>query len=87
LLDKLYELELEYERLKGTVAENNPLLISVADQIAKIRPGILQNIQSQRRSLAASKNNLNSTNNRYNSMLQSIPAKERHYLKSVGTRR
>jgi tyrosine-protein kinase Etk/Wzc len=80
LLDKLYASELEYEKLKSTVAENNPLLVSVTNQINKIRPSILENIKSQRRSLQASRGNLNSTNSNYNSMLQSIPAKERQLL-------
>ncbi|MEJ7912691.1 MAG: GNVR domain-containing protein, partial [Chitinophagaceae bacterium] len=80
LLEKLYASELEYEKLKGTVAENNPLLLSLSDQINKIRPGILENIQSQRQSLLASRGNLNSTNGMYNSMLQAIPAKERQLL-------
>ena len=80
LLEKLYTSELEYEKLKNTVAENNPILVSLTDQMKKIRPSILENIQSQRRSLVASKGNLNSTNGMYNSMLQSIPAKERQLL-------
>ncbi|HVG13086.1 MAG TPA: polysaccharide biosynthesis tyrosine autokinase, partial [Flavisolibacter sp.] len=80
LLEKLYTSELEYEKLRGTVAENNPLLVSVTDQMNKIRPNVLQNIQAQRRSLQASKGNLNSTNGAYNSMLQTIPAKERQLL-------
>jgi tyrosine-protein kinase Etk/Wzc len=80
LLDKLYSSELEYERLKTTVAENNPMLVSVKDQINKIRPSILENIQSQRQSLIASRNNINSTNSMYNSMLSTMPQKERQLL-------
>jgi tyrosine-protein kinase Etk/Wzc len=80
LLDKMYELELEYEKKKGTTAENNPLLASVTDQIAKIKPGILENIQNQRRSLQASRTNLASTNTSYNTVLQTIPRKERDLI-------
>ncbi|MBD0332073.1 MAG: polysaccharide biosynthesis tyrosine autokinase, partial [Chitinophagaceae bacterium] len=80
LLDKLYTSELEYERLKKTVAENNPLLVAVTDQINKIKPSILENIRSQRNSLLASRNNLGATNNMYNSMLSTIPAKERQLI-------
>ena len=80
LLNKLYASELEYEKLKGTVGENNHLLISVTDQINKIRPDILENIQSQRRGLIASKGNISSTNGMYNSMLKTIPGKERELL-------
>ena len=80
LLDKLYSSELEYEKLKKTVGENNPTMVSVTDQIKKIRPNILENIQSQRQSLSAAKQNLSSTNSGYNSMLQSVPQKERQLL-------
>ncbi len=80
LLNKLYASELEYEKLKSTVGENNHLLVSVTDQINKIRPDILENIQSQRRGLVASKGNINTTNGMYNSMLKTIPGKERELL-------
>ena len=80
LMNNLYTNQLEYEKLKKTVAENNPLLVSVRDQINKITPDILSNIESHKRSLEASKGNLNATNNSYNSVLQNIPAKEKQLL-------
>jgi tyrosine-protein kinase Etk/Wzc len=80
LLDKLYSAELEYERLRKTVGENNPTLVSLRDQISKIRPNILQNIGSQEQSLTAATENLHSTNGTYNSILNSVPKKERDLL-------
>ena len=80
LLNKLYNQELEYERLKKTTAENNPILTSINDQINKIKPGLLENIENQRASLEASKNNLHSTNSTYSSVLQTIPKKERELI-------
>jgi tyrosine-protein kinase Etk/Wzc len=80
LLDKLYTSQLEYEKLKKTVGENNPTLVGIKDQINKIKPNILQNIQSQQQSLNAAKQNLYSTNGNYNSILQSVPQKERQLL-------
>ncbi len=80
LLNKLQAQELEYEKLKRTTAENNPILVSIRDQIGKIRPGLLENIQNQRASLEASKLNLYSTNNSYSTVLQSIPQKERELI-------
>jgi capsular exopolysaccharide synthesis family protein len=71
---------LEYEKKKGTTAENNPLLSSVGDQINSIKPGILENIQNQRRGLQASKSNLASTNSSYTNVLQTIPKKERDLI-------
>lgn len=80
LLAKLYTAELEYERLKKTTAENNPMLVSLMDQINKIRPNILENIQNQRKSLQANRNNLYATSGNFNAMLQRIPQKEKELL-------
>lgn len=80
LLDKLYNTELEYEKVKKIAPENNPILISLTDQINKIKPGILENIMSQRKGLIAGKNDLANTNNKYSSLLQTIPEKERELL-------
>ncbi len=80
LLDKLYGSELEYAKLKTTVGENNPKLLSISDQINKIRPNIMENIESQKQSLMAAKQNLNITNSNYNSILNTVPQKERQLL-------
>ncbi len=80
LLNLLYQAELEYTKLKNTEAENSPSLISIKNQIQKIRPGILENIKSQRRSLEASKQNLHTTNAGYSTVLQNMPRKEKDLL-------
>ena len=80
LMDKKYELELEYSKLQKSVGENHPRLLTLRDQIDKIGPNILQNIQSQQQSLRAIKQNIASTNSQYNSLLQSVPQKERELL-------
>ncbi len=80
LVNRLYQAELEYEKLKSTKAENSPDLTAVVDQIDKIKPSILENVENLRRSLQASKNNLAATNNSYASILQSIPQKERQLI-------
>ena len=80
LINNLSNAELEREKLKKTVAENNPLIVSVSDQIARIKQNISENIVSQRRSLEASKDNLYQTNSNYNSLLHNIPVKERELL-------
>jgi len=77
LLNKLYEDQLQYEKLKRTMGDNNPAVLNQKAEIDKIRPGILENIQSQRENLQANKNNLNATNNRYSSFLQTIPQTEK----------
>lgn len=80
LIDKLYTTELQYDQLKKTVGENNPTLVALADQINKIKPGILSNIKSQRQSLNATRQNITNTNGTYNSLLQNVPQKERQLL-------
>lgn len=80
LLEKYYDAQLQYEKLKQTTAENNPALVSVTSQISSLRPAILENVRNQRINLQASRNNLNLTNNSYNSVLETIPAKERELI-------
>ncbi|HMO33808.1 MAG TPA: polysaccharide biosynthesis tyrosine autokinase [Lacibacter sp.] len=80
LVNKLYDSELQYEKLKRTTAENNPMLVSINDQIDKIKPSILENIRNQRAGLEANRSNLNTLTNRYSSMLSSIPQKERNLV-------
>ena len=60
LIDKLYNSELEYDNLRKTVGENNPSLVAIKDRINKIKPSILSNINSQRQSLIATRDNITS---------------------------
>ncbi|RZK09188.1 MAG: capsular biosynthesis protein, partial [Flavobacterium sp.] len=80
LLEKLYNTELQYEKLKITTGQNNPELSTLFDQIHKIKPSILENVRSQRRSLEASKTNLYTTNNAYGKMLSALPQQERDLI-------
>lgn len=77
LLTKLYDVELQYEKLKRTTGENNPELTSLAGQIEKIKPNVLENIHSQQLSLETGKRNLYATNKTYSSTLQELPQQER----------
>lgn len=80
LLQNLNDKELQYENLKKTVAENNPILTSVADQIQSLRTSITENIENQRKNLISSKNSLIATNNSFTSTLQGLPEKERELV-------
>jgi tyrosine-protein kinase Etk/Wzc len=80
LLTKLSDMELQYSQIKKIVPENNPAVIALLDGISTIKPGILENIQNQRKNLLAGKNDLSATNSTYTSMLTSIPEKERELL-------
>ncbi len=80
LVTELYNSELEYDKLRKTVGENNPSLVAISDKIDKIKPGILANIHSQRQSLNATRQNIAAINGGYNSLLQNVPQKERQLL-------
>ncbi len=80
LLVKLSELELQYSQTKKIVPESNPAMVAIRDGIEKIRPNILENIQSKRKNLAAARQDLESTSKQFNAILKSIPEKERELL-------
>jgi capsular exopolysaccharide synthesis family protein len=80
LLQRLYDAESQYDRLKQTTAENNPIVLSLQEQIDKLRPAILEQIDNQRKSLQVSRNELNRTNNQFTSVLSNLPVKERELL-------
>ena len=85
-LEKLTDLELKREEMKKTTPENNPLMISIDDQINKIKPSVLENIKSQKSSLEASRNNLNNTNNKFYSTLGLFLKRKRILLRSAASK-
>ncbi len=80
LLNKLYESQAKYEKLRATTGENSPTMKALADEINTLRPQLLENIGSQRSNLIAQKNNLTSTTNKYSSLLRSMPEKDRRLV-------
>lgn len=80
LLDKLTTSQAQYEKLKKTTAENNPVLSSIQNEITKTRSDIMENVRSQRRALETSVSSLSAQSNKYSGMLGSIPQKERLLL-------
>ena len=80
LMGRLYNAQMEYKSLKQTMGENNPILLAKAQEIEKIRPSILENIQTQKAALGAANQSLSATNGGYNAILQKVPGKERAIL-------
>ncbi|GEO08171.1 GumC family protein [Segetibacter aerophilus] len=80
LLQRYYDAQMQYERLRKTIPGGNPIMFSLRNEIDKMKPTILENIQNQRVSMQASKSNLSASTGTYNSMLHSIPGKERDLL-------
>ena len=80
LLEKLYDSEIQYEKLRKTTAEDNPILVSIRNEITKIKPSILENVKNQRNSIDASRKKLISTSTRYSAMLNTLPEKEKELV-------
>ncbi|RPD41786.1 GumC family protein [Chitinophaga barathri] len=80
LIGRLNEAQMEREKLKKTTAENSPVLTALDRQIAKLKPAVLENIQSLRSNLEVGKEKLDNANSRFMGMLHSVPGKERALL-------
>jgi capsular exopolysaccharide synthesis family protein len=77
---KLHTAESEYARLRKTTAENNPILSSVKDEIAKTKAAVLENIRSQKSNLQTSQSAVDQISNRDSAMANAIPQKERELV-------
>lgn len=80
MMGKLYNGKVEYEKMMKSTGENNPFAIALAKEIEQLRPLILDKLKTQRMNLQASKNDLASISGGYNSMLRTIPQKERELM-------
>jgi tyrosine-protein kinase Etk/Wzc len=80
LLEKLHTDESQYEKLKKTTAENNPIISGLQNEIEKTKADIRDNIRSQKSSIQTTQNYLDQESKRYGSMASSIPQKERELV-------
>lgn len=80
LLQMLYNSTLEYEKLKRSSPDDNPVLAANKSEIEKIRFSLLENIVNQRKLLKANLNKINSDNKAYASRLSTLPQKEKALL-------
>ncbi len=80
MMGKLNTAQMEYNTLKQTYGENHPSLLAKADEIAKIRPTIMSNIQGQKNALSAARSSISATNSGFNAKMREMPQKERAIL-------
>jgi tyrosine-protein kinase Etk/Wzc len=80
LIEKLHTDESQYEKLKRTTAENNPIVSGLQNEIAKTRNDIKENIKSQKSNITATQSNLDLVSKKYSSMASTIPQKERELV-------
>jgi tyrosine-protein kinase Etk/Wzc len=77
LITQLVELENKQLSMSKTVKSDNPMLLSINDQVAALRQNIDGNIVSQQKSLAITRQQYEDRNTKMESMLRTIPGKER----------
>ncbi|WP_428329095.1 GumC family protein [Mucilaginibacter sp.] len=80
LLEKLYDAELQLDRLRKTSGENSPVIQSVQSQIAQLKPSVLENVRNLKQTLQTTERSLQGQSAKYNSVIQSVPVKERNLL-------
>ncbi len=80
LVTQLYTKEQEYETQKKTTGEGLPTMVAMHNQIDQLRSSLQENIGSQEKSLQANRSTLYATNGGYNSMLQSLPEKDKELV-------
>jgi len=80
LVERLYNANTQYEKARATIGENNPMLASLTVEISKLKPSILEHIQSHRNSLITSRSNLQGQASSNSGMLASIPQNEERLL-------
>lgn len=80
LISKLYETESKYEQMKKTYGENHPQVTPLLTEINRLKSGILENIENQKKNLLINRSELNKTSSRYNALLQNVPQKEKDLL-------
>lgn len=77
LLTKLYELESEIVKRRKIAGDRDELIVSLKDEILKIKSSISENIRNIRTNLGITKSQLIEKMNNESSILNSLPTKER----------
>jgi len=80
MLDKLSDLQLKKDQLLATVPEQNPVYIPLNKQIATVQDEIKERIKSTKVALLATKAQLESVNNKFESSIRKAPSQERQYV-------
>ena len=77
LIQSLSELESKRSEAVRMVKADNPIVSAIDDQISSIKTNLGENIQSLRKSLAITRQQLENRNSRMESLIKTVPGKER----------
>ncbi|MEZ0608472.1 GumC family protein [Fibrella sp. WM1] len=80
MVNRLSELEMKREQAIKTTSEQNPIVQTLDSQIKETRTSINENLETMKRELTTSRQQLQANNNKIESMIRTIPSKERSLL-------
>jgi tyrosine-protein kinase Etk/Wzc len=80
LIAQFNELQLKRQRMLRTTRPNNPLVVSMEEQLANLRLNILENLQNIKKGLLITRQNLQASSSRFESRIQQVPSMERELL-------
>jgi tyrosine-protein kinase Etk/Wzc len=80
MVNRLSELELKREQIVRTTSELNPIVQTIDSQIKETKSNISENVESMKKQLLTSQQQLVANNGRMESMIRTIPNKERLLL-------
>ncbi|WP_375444588.1 GumC family protein [uncultured Fibrella sp.] len=80
MVNRLSELELKREQIVRTTSELNPLVQTIDSQISEVRRNVTENVETMKRQLLTSKEQMVANNGRMENMIRTIPNKERLLL-------
>lgn len=76
MMAQLYAAKMEYNRMKNEYGETHPALLAKAAEINRLRPGILENIRSQRTAVNAEIASLGKTSGSYRAVMSAAPGND-----------
>jgi tyrosine-protein kinase Etk/Wzc len=80
LLNKLNDLQQEYQRLLRNNESSNPLVVSVKDEVNALKLNIQENLKNIKVELLLNRNNLAANSSRFDSRIKIAPAIEKGLL-------
>jgi tyrosine-protein kinase Etk/Wzc len=80
LIDQLIKLQLQRDKLLSNTPEENPIFVPLNRQIKSTKSAIYENIKGIKRSLLATRNQLEKYNLGFESSIKKLPGQEREYI-------
>jgi tyrosine-protein kinase Etk/Wzc len=80
LVSQFNKLQLERQRMLRTTQPNNPLVLSINEQLGHLRVNILESLQNIKSSLSITQKNLQNNTQKFQSRIEQVPSIERELM-------